>query len=60
MTITAAGRDLFYRDSAVLMSRDGLLSSMEDVIGTVPVTLYFRSEEGDIVPEERLLELYEG
>ena len=60
VTITAAGRDLFYRDSAVLMSRDVLLSSMEDVIETVPVTLYFRSEEGDIVPEERLLELYEG
>lgn len=60
VTITAGGRDLFYRDSAVLMGRDVLLSSMEDVIETVPVTLYFRDESGLLVPEQRLLELYEG
>lgn len=60
VTITAAGRDLFYRDSAVLMGRDVLLSSMEDVIETVPVTLYFQDESGLLSPEQRLLELYEG
>ena len=60
VTITAGGRDLFYRDTAVLMGRDVLLSSMEDVIETVPVTLYFRDENGLLAPEQRLLELYEG
>ena len=49
VTITAAGRDLFYRDSAVLMSRDVLLSSMEDV-------LY----EGQTLAESLLRALLEG
>lgn len=60
VTITAAGRELFYRDTAVLMGRDVLLSSMEDVIETVPVTLCFQDGEGALALEERLLELYEG
>ena len=37
-----------------------MLSSNEDVIGTVPATLYFLDEEGRLTPEERTLDLYEG
>jgi len=60
VTITAGGRDLFYQEAGVLMGRDVLLSTMEDVIDTVPVTLYFQDSQGTLQPEQRLLELYEG
>lgn len=60
VTITAGGRELFYRDSAVLMGRDVLLSNMEDVLETVPVTLYFQNDQGELAAEQRLIQLYEG
>ncbi len=60
VSITAGGRELFRHSSEVLMGRDVLFSSMEDVIETVPVTLYFQNEAGELVPEERQLDLYEG
>ena len=60
VTITAGGRELFYRDSAVLMGRDVLLSNMEDVLETVPVALYFQNDQGELTAEQRLIELYEG
>ncbi len=60
VSITAGGKELFYRSNAVLMERDVLLSDMEDVIETVEVMLYFLDEEGELAPERRVLELYEG
>lgn len=58
--ITVRGQELAYRDSQTFTARDVLLSSNEDVIGTVPVTLYFLNESGALAPEERTLDLYEG
>lgn len=58
--ITVRGQELAYRDTQTFTARDALLSSNEDVIGTVPVTLYFLNEAGKLAPEERTLDLYEG
>jgi germination protein M len=58
--ITVRGQELAYRDTQTFTARDVLLSSNEDVIGTVPVTLYFLNEAGKLAPEERTLDLYEG
>ena len=58
--ITVRGQELAYRDTQTFTARDVLLSSNEDVIGTVPVTLYFLDEAGELAPEERTLDLYEG
>ena len=60
VTITANGRELPYRSSQVLQEGDVLLSTMEDVIDSVAVQLYFVTEDGALQPEERVLELYEG
>lgn len=60
VSITAAGRELPYRATQVLMEQDVLLSGMTDIIETVEVTLYFSREDGALVPEARTLELYEG
>lgn len=60
VTITAGGRELSFRDSQVMMEKDVLLSTMEDVIQTVAVNLYFADENGQLVAEQRYLELYEG
>lgn len=60
VSITVRGQDLAYRDTQTFTARDVLLSSNEDVIGTVPATLYFLGEEGRLTPEERTLDLYEG
>ena len=58
--ITVRGRELAYRDSQSFTARDVLLSSAEDVVGTLDVTLYFLNKTGKLTPEERTLELYEG
>ena len=60
VSITVRGQDLAYRDTQTFTARDVLLSSNEDVIGTVPATLYFLDEEGRLTPEKRTLDLYEG
>ncbi len=60
VSITVRGQELAYRDSQTFTARDVLLSSNEDVIGTVPATLYFLDEEGRLAPEERTLDQYEG
>lgn len=58
--ITVRGQELAYRDKQIFAARDVLLSPRGDVVSTVTVQLYFRSEAGELVPEERVLELYEG
>ena len=60
VTITAGGRELSFRDSQVMMEKDVLLSTMDDVIQTVAVNLYFADGNGQLVAEQRYLELYEG
>ena len=60
VTITADGRELSYRTDQVLMEQDVLLSTMDDVIETVTVSLYFVDEKGALTAEERTLEVYEG
>ena len=58
--ITVRGRELAYREKQVFTGREALLAQEEDVLRTVPVTLYFLDAGGALTPEERLLELYEG
>jgi len=59
--ITVRGRELAYRERQVLNIREVLLTPEEDVLSTVDVRLYFLSpEDGELVPEERTLDLYEG
>ena len=60
VTITAGGQELPYRTSQVLMEQDVLLSTMDDVIETVSVSLYFADEDGQLTAEQRTLEVYEG
>ena len=60
VTITAGGQELAFRDSQVMMEKDVLFSTMDDVIQTVAVNLYFADETGKLVAEQRYLELYEG
>ncbi|MDY3281460.1 GerMN domain-containing protein [Dysosmobacter sp.] len=60
VSVTVNGQDLAYRSNQVFRLRDVLLSTTEDVVGTVDVTLYFLSESGALVGEERTLDLYEG
>lgn len=58
--ITVRGRELAYRDRQSFTVRDVLLSSTEDVVGTIESTLYFPNQEGVLTAERRTLELYEG
>ena len=58
--ITVQGQELAYRDKQVFTARDVLLSSEEDVVGTVDAALFFLNEEGGLTEEQRTLDLYEG
>lgn len=58
--ITVQGQELAYREKQVFKERDVLMSPQEDVVGTVPATLYFQDSSGTLTAEERTLELYEG
>lgn len=58
--ITVRGHQLAYREKQVFTGREALLSQEEDVLRTIPATLYFLNADGVLSPEERLLELYEG
>lgn len=60
VSVTVRGQMLAYRDTQDFSPRDVLLSSTEDVVGKVEATLYFKDSAGDLAPEERTLELYEG
>ena len=58
--ITVGGQTLDYRDRQSFTARDVLLLPDGDVVGTVTVPLYFPDASGELVPEERTLNLYEG
>lgn len=58
--ITVLGQELAYREKQVFQTRDVLLSPKEDVVGTIQVQLYFLDGEGNLQPEERTLDLFEG
>lgn len=58
--ITVRGHGIAYRDQQIFTGRDVLLYPEEDVISTVTVQLYFLGENGELVPERRVLQLYEG
>lgn len=58
--ITVRGRAIAYRDQQIFTGRDVLIYPEEDVVSTVTVELYFRSESGELQMERRKLELYEG
>ena len=58
--ITVQGQELAYRDKQVFTARDVLLSSEEDVVGTVEAVLCFPDESGVLTEEWRTLDLYEG
>ena len=58
--ITVGGQTLAYREKQVFHARDVLLSPKEDVVSTLPVRLYFPDQNGVLLPEDRVLDLYEG
>ena len=58
--ITVQGKELGYRDRQAFTSRDVLLAPQGDVVSTVEAQLFFLDESGNLVPEERELDLYEG
>ena len=58
--ITVDGQTLDYRDRQSFTARDALLLPDGDVVGTVTVSLYFPDAFGNLTPEERTLNLYEG
>lgn len=58
--ITVGGQTLDYRDKQSFTARDVLLLPDGDVVGTVTVALYFPDASGELVAEERTLNLYEG
>lgn len=60
VSITVRGEELAYRDTQRFDARDLLMSTNEDVVGTVTAQLYFLSEGGLLLTEERTLDLYEG
>ena len=58
--ITVQGQELAYRDKQLFTARDVLLSSEEDVVGSVEAVLYFLDENGLLVEERRTLDVYVG
>ena len=60
VSVTVRVEELAYRDVQRFYVRDLLLSTNEDVVGTVTALLYFLNENGRLAPEERTLDIYEG
>lgn len=60
VSVTVRGQELAYRDKQYFADTDVLLSSMEDVVSTVPVTLWFFNESGELTGVKERLDLYEG
>lgn len=59
--VTVRGQELGYRDRQTFRRQDLLLTTTEDIVTTLPVTLYFvRGGKGMLGREERVLDLYEG
>ena len=59
--ITANGRELPYRETQLLTAADALLSSGEDVIRPINVSLYFLDKQsGELRAQAQTLALYEG
>lgn len=59
--VTVDGRELAYRDHQLLLAREVLMTSEEDVVRTLAVRLYFPAKSmGQLAPEARMLTLYEG
>lgn len=58
--ITVDGQTLDYRDRQSFTARDALLLPDGDIVGAVTVSLYFPNASGNLAPEERTLNLYEG
>jgi len=58
--ITVNGQELSYQDTNRFLASDVLLTSTEDVVRSLSVQLYFPDEGGSLMPEERLLTVYEG
>lgn len=59
--ITVNGKELTYRDTNSFMASDALLSSTEDIVRSVAVTLYFPDKNTRVLTgEDRLLTWYEG
>ena len=60
VSITAGGRPVVQQPKRVFYERDVLLSTMDDVLQSVEVTLYFLDGEGALAGETRTLDVYEG
>jgi germination protein M len=60
VSITVRGQELAYRDKQQFTDGDVLLTSMEDVVSTLPVTLWFLDQAGELTGVEERLDLYEG
>ena len=60
VSILVRGQELSYRDSQRFRPKDVLLSSTEDVVATVDVTLCAIDPEGQLRTVPRTLDLYEG
>lgn len=60
VAITVQGRSLGQQPKQMFYEWDVLLSSMDDVLQTVEVQLYFPNAEGMLTREQRTLTLYEG
>lgn len=61
VSITSGGRELAYRKTQTLTAADPLLSTREDALRPVTVSLYFLDgESGALRAETQVLALYEG
>ena len=60
VSITSQGRMMVQQPKQIFYERDVLLSTMDNVLQTVNVVLYFQDETGALAGEKRTLEIYEG
>ncbi|MDE7242441.1 MAG: GerMN domain-containing protein, partial [Oscillospiraceae bacterium] len=60
VSVTAEGRPIGQQPKQIFYEWDVLLSSMDDVLQTVEVTVYFLNSDNALTGEQRILELYEG
>ena len=60
LQILVDGQPIPGRNVQIFTTEDVLLTSSEDVVKAVPVTLYFPDKEGTLQPEKRELLIYEG